>query len=151
MTVVIQSLSHVQLSATPWTAACLAPLSSTLSWSLLRFMSIESGMQSNHLILCRPFSFCFQSFPASESFPMSRHHVIKTIISYSLSTHKTGNFVKIIKPCLCCCCCEVASVMSDSVRPHRRQPTRLRLPWDSPGKKTGVGCHFLLQCIKDEK
>ena len=38
--------------------------------------------------------------------------------------------------------------MSDSVRPHRRQPTRLRHPWDSPGKKTGVGCHFLLQCMK---
>ena len=148
MTVVIQSLSHVRLSATPWTAACLAPLSSTLSWSLLKFMSVESGMQSNHLILCRPFSFCFQSFPASESFPMSRHHVIKTIISYSFSTHKTGNFVKMIKPCLCCCCCEVASVMSDYVRPHRRQPTRLRRPWDSPGKNTGVGCHFLLQCMK---
>ena len=38
--------------------------------------------------------------------------------------------------------------MSDSVRPHRRQPTRLPRPWDSPGKNTGVGCHFLLQCRK---
>ena len=38
--------------------------------------------------------------------------------------------------------------MSDFVRPHRRQPTRLPLPWDSPGKNTGVGCHFLLQCMK---
>ena len=38
--------------------------------------------------------------------------------------------------------------MSDSVRPHRRQPTRLCCPWDSPGKNTGVGCHFLLQCTK---
>ena len=38
--------------------------------------------------------------------------------------------------------------MSDSVRPHRRQPTRPRRPWDSPGKNTGVGCHFLLQCMK---
>ena len=37
--------------------------------------------------------------------------------------------------------------MSDSVRPHRRQPTRLPRPWDSPGKNTGVGCHFLLQCM----
>ena len=44
----------------------------------------------------------------------------------------------------CCCCCWVASVMSDSVRPHRRQPTRLLCLWDSPGKNTGVGCHFLL-------
>ena len=38
--------------------------------------------------------------------------------------------------------------MSDSVWPHRRQPTRLPRPWDSPGKNTGVGCHFLLQCMK---
>ena len=38
--------------------------------------------------------------------------------------------------------------MSDSVRPHRRQPTRLPHPWDSPGKNTGVGCYFLLQCTK---
>ena len=38
--------------------------------------------------------------------------------------------------------------MSDSVPPHRRQPTRLPCPWDSPGKNTGVGCHFLLQCMK---
>ena len=45
-------------------------------------------------------------------------------------------------------CCSVASVMSDSVRPHRRQPTRLPCPWDSPGKNTGVSCHFLLQCMK---
>ena len=39
--------------------------------------------------------------------------------------------------------------MPDSVRPHKRQPTRLPHPWDSPGKNTGVGCHFLLQCMTD--
>ena len=49
----------------------------------------------------------------------------------------------------CCCYC-VASVMSDPVWPHRRQPTRLPHSWDSPGKNTGVGCHFLLQCMKVE-
>ena len=42
----------------------------------------------------------------------------------------------------------VASIMSNSVRPHRQQPTRLPGPWDSPGKNNGVGCHFLLQCMK---
>ena len=42
----------------------------------------------------------------------------------------------------------VASVVSDSVKPHRRQPTRLPRPWNSPGKNTGVGCHFRLQCMK---
>ena len=46
------------------------------------------------------------------------------------------------------CCCVVASVVSDSVWLQRRQPTRLPRPWDSPGKNTGVGCHFLLQCMK---
>ena len=51
--VAVQSLSCVQLFATPWTAACQAPLSFTVSWSLLKFMSIESEMPSNHLILCR--------------------------------------------------------------------------------------------------
>ena len=49
-----------------------------------------------------------------------------------------------------CCCCWVASVVSDSVWPRRRQPTRLLRPWDSPGKNTGVGCHVLLQCMKVE-
>ena len=38
--------------------------------------------------------------------------------------------------------------LCDSVRPHRWQPTSLPCPWDSPGKNTGVGCHFLLQCMK---
>ena len=43
---------------------------------------------------------------------------------------------------------KVTSVVSDTVRPHRWQPTRLRHPWGSPGNNTGVGCHFLLQCMK---
>ena len=68
----VQSLSHVQLFATPWTAACRASLSFTISWSLLKLMSIESVMPSNHLILCAPFSSCLQSFPASGSFLMSQ-------------------------------------------------------------------------------
>ena len=38
--------------------------------------------------------------------------------------------------------------MSDSVQPHRQQPTRLPSPWDSPSKNSGVGCHFFLQCMK---
>ena len=46
------------------------------------------------------------------------------------------------------CCREVTSVVSNSVWPHRRKPTRFPRPWGSPGKNTGVGCHFLLQCMK---
>ena len=60
-----------QLFATPGTAACQAFLSLTISQRLLKLMSIELAMPSNHLILCIPFSSCPHSFPASESFPMS--------------------------------------------------------------------------------
>ena len=63
--VVVQSLSRVWLSVTPWAAASQAPLSSTISWSLLKFMSIDLVMPYNHLILGSTFSFCLQSFPAS--------------------------------------------------------------------------------------
>ena len=56
----------------PWTAACQASLSITNSWSLLKLMSIESVMPSNHLILCFPFSSHLPSFPASGFFQMSQ-------------------------------------------------------------------------------
>ena len=49
---------------------------------------------------------------------------------------KFSRFISLLSSC--CCCCYVASVVSNSVRPHRRQPTRLPRPWDSPGKNTGV-------------
>ena len=68
----VQSLSHVWLFATPWTAARQASLSITNSWSLLKFMSIESVMPSKHLILCHPLLTHLQSFPASGSFQMSQ-------------------------------------------------------------------------------
>ena len=63
-------LSHVWLFATPWTAAHQASLSFTISQSLLKLVSFESVMPSNHLILYHPFSSCPQFFPASRSFPM---------------------------------------------------------------------------------
>ena len=67
-----QSLSHVRLFVTPWIAAHQASLSITNSWSLIKLMSIESVMPSNHLILCHPLSSLPQSLPASVSFPMSQ-------------------------------------------------------------------------------
>ena len=67
----VQSLSCVWLFVIPYTIPCQASLSITISWSLLKFMSIELVIQSNHLILCWPFSSCLQSFPASGSFLMS--------------------------------------------------------------------------------
>ena len=63
---------HVQPFATPWTAACQASLSITNSQSLLRLMSIDSVMLSNHLSSVVPFSSHLQSFPASGSFPVSQ-------------------------------------------------------------------------------
>ena len=68
----LQSLSRVRLFVTPWTIACQASLSITNSQSLPKPMSIESVMPSSHLILCRPFLSCPQSFPESESFQMSQ-------------------------------------------------------------------------------
>ena len=69
---VVQSLSCVWSFATSWTAAHQASLSFTISWSLLKLMSIESMMSFNHLILCHPFSACPQISPASGSSPMSQ-------------------------------------------------------------------------------
>ena len=68
----VQLLSRVQLFATPWITARQASLSITNSRSSLKLTSIESVMPSSHLILCRPFSSCPQSLPASESFPISQ-------------------------------------------------------------------------------
>ena len=59
----VQSLSHIRLFATPWTAACQASLSITNSWSILKLMSIESVMPSNHLILCDPLLLLPSIFP----------------------------------------------------------------------------------------
>ena len=62
--IVVQLLKHVQLFGTPWTAACLASLSFTISQSLLKFMSTESVMPSNHLIYCRPLLLLLAIFPS---------------------------------------------------------------------------------------
>ena len=65
----VQSLNHVWLFETPWTAACQTSLSITSSWSLLKLMSIESVMLPNHLILCRPLLLLPSIFPSIRVFP----------------------------------------------------------------------------------
>ena len=65
------------------------------------------------------------------------------IITYMCCKHVDSSHIYLSMLLLSC-----FSRVSDSVRPHRRQPTRLPRPWDSPGKNTGVGCHCLLQCMK---
>ena len=67
-TVVVQSLSHVQLFATPWTTARQAPLSFTISQSLLKLMSIELELSSNHFILCCPLLLLPSIFPSIRVF-----------------------------------------------------------------------------------
>ena len=64
----VQSLSHVRLFGTPWTAACQASLSITNSWSLLKLMSIESVISYNHLILCHPLLLPPSIFPSIRIF-----------------------------------------------------------------------------------
>ena len=79
----------------------------------------------------------------------SRTKLLSCLNSKSLSKGQKTSLIHlcIFRPgtCCCCSCCQVALVMSNSVQPQRWQPTRLPRPWDSPGKNTGVGCHFLLQ------
>ena len=81
----VQSLSHVQLFATPWTAAHLASLSITNSQSLLKLMSIESVMPSYHLILCRPLLLLPSIFPSLRVFYNESVLQIKWPKSWSFS------------------------------------------------------------------
>ena len=80
--VVFQFLSSVQLFVIPWTAAYQASLIFTISWSLLRFVSIESVMLSNHLILCHLFLLLPSIFPNIRVFSSEKalqHHVAKVL------------------------------------------------------------------------
>ena len=83
--VVVQVLSRVRLFATPWTAARQASLSFTNSWSLLRPMSIELVMPSNHLILCRPLLLPPSLFPSSRvSANVSSSHQVAKVLELPL-------------------------------------------------------------------
>ena len=114
--------------ATPWTAPHQASLSITNSQNLLKLMSIESVTPSDNLILCRRLLLLPLIFPSIRVFSNeSVLHISSVPVHFS------------------------RSIMSDSVWPHELQPTRLLCPWDSPGKNTGVGCHFLLKMHETEK
>ena len=77
----VQSLSHVQLFVTPWTAARQTSLSITSSQSLPKSMSIESVMPSNHLILCRPFLLLPSIFP---SISVNSSHQVARVLEFQL-------------------------------------------------------------------
>ena len=124
MCCLLSHFSHVRFFPTPWTVACYTPLSMGFSgqryWSGLPFPP--------------PGDF---SDPGTE--PTSL--MSPALAGRFLNTSATWDSA-------CCCRCKVTSVVSNSVQPQRRQPIRLPRPWDSPGKNTGVGCHFLLQRMK---
>ena len=91
---IVQSLNHVQLFVTSWIVACQAPLSSTLSQSLLKYMSIEPVMLSNHLILFHPLLLLPSIFPNIRAFQCtgSSHHVAKILALQHLSLSIQGWF-----------------------------------------------------------
>ena len=91
----VQSLSHVQLFATPWTAAHQASLSITNSWSLLRLMSIESVMPSNHLILCHPLILLPSIFPSIRVFSSESVQVAK-VWSFSFNVSPSNEYSGLI-------------------------------------------------------
>ena len=114
---------------TPWIATQQAPPSFTISWSLLKFMSIELVMLSNHLILCHHLLLLPSIFPSIRVFICS-HQVAK---GWELQLqHQSFQWMQKGK----------SPVVSDSLWPHR-----LYSPWNSPGQNTGVSSHFLLQGI----
>ena len=94
----VQSLSLLRLFATPWTAAHQASLSITNSWSLLKFMSIESVMPSNHLILCRPLLLLPPIFPSIRVFSNESALCIKwpKYKSFSFSTSPSNEYSRLI-------------------------------------------------------
>ena len=165
-----QSLSLAWLFVTPWTAAGQASLSITNSWSLLKLMSIESLMPSNHLILCCPLLLLPSIFPSIRVFSNESVHIrwpnIGVSASGSVLPMNIQDWFLLGWTCWISLlskglsrvfsnttvqkhhffsACEVKcnhSVMSDSLQPHG-----LYSPWNSPGQNTGVGSLSLLQGI----
>ena len=94
----VESLSHVQLFATPRTAACQFPPSFTIFWSLLKFMPIESRMLSNHLILCCPLVLLHSVFPSMRifSYQLALHIRWSKYWSFSFSISPSNEYSGLI-------------------------------------------------------
>ena len=90
--IVVQWLIRVQLFATPWTSVLQAPLSSTVSWSLLKFMSIESMMPSTHLILCSSLLLLPSIFPSIRVFSNELALHIRWYWSFSFSIGPSNEY-----------------------------------------------------------
>ena len=96
--VIVQLISHVRLFGISWTTACQAPLSSTVSWSLLKFMSIELVMLSSHFILCHPLLFWPLIFPSIRIFSneSSLHIRWPKYWSFSFSISPSSEYSRLI-------------------------------------------------------
>ena len=93
----VQSLSHVWLFVTPWTAARQASLSITNSWSLLKLMSIELLMPSNHLIFCHPLLLLPSVFPSIRVFSnVSSSHQMAKVLMFSFSVSPSNEYAGLI-------------------------------------------------------
>ena len=95
---VVSLLSRVQLFATPWTTACQASLSFTISWNFFKLITIESVMPSTISPSVVPFSSCLQSSPASGSFPMSQFFTSggRNIGSFRFSISRSNEYLELI-------------------------------------------------------
>ena len=138
----VQSLSRVRLFVTPWTAAHQVSLPITNSQSLLKLVSIESVMPSNHLILCHPLILLPSIFPSIRIFSNELVLHIRWpknwTFSFSIRYLSTINTKDESDTSMCLQCLtdsESCSVVSDSFWPHG-----LYSPWNPPGQNTGVGC-----------
>ena len=92
----VESFSHVQLFATPWTAAHQTSLSFTNSWSLLKFMSIQSVMPSNHLIFCCPLLLLPSILPSIRVFSNGSLHQVDKLLELQLQHQPSNEYLGLI-------------------------------------------------------
>ena len=133
----VQSLSHLWLFATPWTAACQASLYITKAWSLTKLMSIESVVPPNHFILCQPL-LLLPPIP-----PSIRVFSNESTLRMRWPKHWSFSFSIIPSK-------EIPGLISfqmDWLDLLAVQGTLKSSPWNSPGQNTGVGSLSLLQGI----
>ena len=149
-----KSLSHVWLFATPWTVAYQAPLSMgflqarVLEWGAISFSRGSSQPRDRTQVSCIA-DRCFTIWVTREAIkqnPTINNTHIHILGRSFLTLHAALPWKEGVHVWFAAAAKSRQSC--PTVQPQRRQPTRLLCPWDSLGKNTGVGCHFLLQCMK---
>ena len=161
-----------QLSLIPWWAELTSTQSPMLTlgptWALVSSQALMQGFiglgcfpdgQAISSFLNKPIMLCFLSVKTHRH---SKLNASEVIMQFTIDTGLLYGFPQKMAHCMAdriwksrmIRTCDSKNAAAKSLqlcltlRPHKRQPTRLRRPWDSPGKNTGVGCHFLVQCMK---